>query len=159
MNIGNILKVADAIEGATVPDLGFYMGAWIGKDGDADRSGRGCGTTACVAGWAFVVENGFEPREYEDNVCAIAAQYFGLDSDTADCLFVPTADWLDKDNWDPETFRFPITDATPEEAARVLRNLAITGKVDWEAAMKPADPAMPPLPVRALPLASKEPTE
>jgi hypothetical protein len=147
MNIGNILKVADAIEQASVPNVGFNMTAWISEASPEmpDRSGRNCGTVACVAGWATIVALG---RETDDSPWDVGQSFLELDAPTAGDLFLP--------NYDTEDKRHAMTSATPADAARVLRNLAITGKVDWEAAMKPADPAMPALPVAKL---AREPAE
>lgn len=139
MNIGNILKVADAIEQASVPDLGFNMGTWIGHS--EDKSERSCGTTACIAGWSAIVDKGSIHNVGNDEIVDIAQKFLGMSGNKADELFlyVPYMNPL---------FAFRDT-VGPIEAVRCLRNLAITGEVDWEAAMKPNEPDMPSLPVSA----------
>lgn len=142
MNIGNILKVADAIEHASVPDVGFNMMGWVTEaDEDTpDRSGKNCGTVACVAGWATIIAVG---KENVSQPWVVGAAFLGLDTEAANNLFVP--------NYDTDSPRHAMTHATAIDAVRVLRILAITGKVDWEAAMKGDEPVLPPLPAsRAL---------
>lgn len=125
MNVGNILKVADAIEQG-LPNVSFDMSVY--------STARDCGTAACVAGHIAIMErmnadvaSGFE---IEDR----AADFLGLGRNDASELFRPA-------NFYERGFH------TTAMAARVLRNLAITGKVDWEAAMKGHEPVLPPLPV------------
>ena len=58
MNKENILKVADAIEQHSIPDLGFNMSIWVGIGSlYEDKSGHKCGTVGCIAGWATTVKN------------------------------------------------------------------------------------------------------
>jgi len=54
MNRENILRVADAIEQHSIPDLGFNMNQMLGEAAphNPDQTGRSCGTVACIAGWA-----------------------------------------------------------------------------------------------------------
>lgn len=144
MNIGNILKVADAIEQVSVPGLGFNMSCGIESAGHtiwrgprSDNSGRGCGTVACVAGWTCVVlaDRDTSCDQPWVDVRVDAQGLLDLSDVLANALFEPA-----------RGLRSSVTD---EHAVRCLRNLAITGKVNWEQAMKPADPAMPALPVAA----------
>lgn len=145
MNVGNILKVADAIEQATVPGLGFNMGTvYNGRGVFEDLSGHSCGTVACIAGWTLAAVEGAPDRYGTQKAMEVAAQWLGLHLDSDDNTGEAAELFL------PEGFEEDIH--TPAQAVRCLRNLAITGKVDWEAAMKPADPAMPTLPA---PVASK----
>ena len=143
MNVGNILKVADAIDGRVVPDLGFNLQLPF-RTGGQDYSGHSCGTVACIAGWASLVEGRHidDATSWRKEVMPWAQTYFGLDEAAANELMAPMSIIL--------TRRFPMP--SDKDAVRCLRNLAITGKVDWEAAMKPADPVMPALPA---PVASK----
>ncbi len=142
MNIGNILKVADAIQAAELvaQDIGFSMGS-LGGPPEAhcvDLSGHSCGTVACIAGTAVAVLEGVEVfrkfRLYSDERAAplLGLTRVGLFDGQAGALFFPN-----------EACRNEIT---PMHAARALRILAITGKVDWIAAMKTDEPIMPALP-------------
>lgn len=117
MNTERILQVAAEIEAmphAVVredPDLefdlefenaGFNMLMW----NDAEP----CGTVCCIGG--HIAPTG------GDRLKQVADQ-LGLTLDTADLLCYPI---LPTDDWGR---------ITPAQAARVLRHLAETGKVDW----------------------------
>lgn len=149
MNIGNILKVADAIEQHSVVELGFNMGVGIedlADCGGRDMSGHSCGTVACIAGWTAVALRGFGVKHTPwMQVHAAAIEQLGLTQSLATALFYPE---------EPDTGRVR-RDIGPDHAARALRNLVITGKVDWDAAMLPADPVLPALPS---PVAAKQTT-
>lgn len=117
MNKDNILKVADAIEQHSIPDLGFNMDFFSsprshGSAIKADHSGHDCGTVACIAGWA--VQVGDLPRTF-----AAARQYLGIDDDLGDDLFYGDSDDL------------VLADIAVPQAVAVLRYLAETGEVDW----------------------------
>lgn len=129
MNRENVLKVADAIEKHSIPDLGFNMAAYLTSN-EPDKSGHGCGTVACIAGWAFEVSTNRRPVDWHDDVDGVAAAFFGIDARTAEKLFVPLADVR-------ATF-FPLLHAEPRHAVAVLRHLAETGEVDWSVADKVA---------------------
>lgn len=107
MNKDNILKVADAIEQHSIPDLGFNMGWWnehVG--GQNDMSGHDCDTCACIGGWTEAVLRSHD-----------ATESLGITPGDARSLFYPqvTHAWV----------------ATPAVAVAVLRHLAETGEVDW----------------------------
>ncbi len=136
MNIGNILKVADAIENSTVQNLGFNMKGYmqINSKHAIDYSGKDCGTVACIAGWACAIEGvPYEDISHSSVAFNMGAKLFGLSEEEAEELFVP----------ETETVNYYSTDILPANAVRCLRNLAITGKVDWEAAMKDDEPVLP----------------
>jgi hypothetical protein len=141
MNVSNILKVADAIEQASVPGLGFNMGGWkVSADkAHPDLSGHSCGTVACIAGWTCEINGipmradcAFSNYQLSDNAAAI----LGLTEEQREELFTP----------EHEAVNYHGGMIGPVEAVRCLRNLTITGKVDWAAAMKPDEPVLPPLP-------------
>lgn len=141
MNIGNILKVADAIENSTIPDLGFNMGEGVARTDEfnPDLSGNHCGTVACIAGWSRAVQLSRIPRFKEecanwDGIKGDARKFLGLDRKTANELFEPDGEVAFDDR------------ITPAHAINALRTLAITGKVDWAGSMKSNEPAMPSLP-------------
>jgi hypothetical protein len=129
MNVENILKVADAIEQHSIPDLGFNM-LWLKSEvgGDADRSGHNCGTVACVAGWTIALFGSRGDGFME------AGQHLGLPRSKYRPLFYPGTG-LDEDEADTH----PAWGATPAQAASCLRHLAETGEVDWDRAIKAAE--------------------
>ncbi len=140
MNIGNILKVADAIEKASV--CNFNMASWVQVED--------CGTSACIAGHCYIMQGGelsintdsrdariLRYAEYS-SVVPLARDFLGLTDDEAGKLFLPT------DNANINTG--DLDDITSEHAVRALRILAITGRVDWIAAMNLSEPDMPSLP-------------
>ena len=127
MNRENILAVADAIENQSIPDLGFNMGGFIVETGDdwQDKSGRSCGTVACIAGTAHVLRTGdrtigHNVRDYD---CTPDAEWLGLTEDEADGLFFAVSASAN------------LYEITPSQAVSVLRHLAETGEVDWERAL------------------------
>lgn len=136
MNVGNILKVADAIEQASVPGLGFNMLNFRANGRYEDKSGHHCGTTACIAGWAVAVEG--TQLETPWLTCDNAIPFLGVNPDQARELFYAS-----------RSHEVRLSKITPTEAVRCLRILAITGKVDWAAAMKGDEPTLPALPVNA----------
>lgn len=122
INVENILRVADAIEQHSIPDLGFNMGVFRSKADPTDPSGvdltgHNCGTVACIAGWAeaVYVREGGDPDRYRSS-----SWYFGIEDDrTSERLITPPG-------WRTNPSQF-----TPERAVAVLRHLAATGEVDW----------------------------
>lgn len=115
MNVENILKVADAIERHSIPDLGFNMRTFGAPANDdyRDFSGHNCGTVACIVGWTLRVLPAFRAWFNEDAV----AHPFGISQ----------SDWVELTL--PDGYRF--SEATSSQAVAVLRHLAATGKVDW----------------------------
>lgn len=125
MNKDNVLKVADAIEQHSIPDLGFNMGYWRNSVHYIDRpvrdlSGHNCGTVACIGGWTEAVL-GDPVRDLGK-----AGELLQLDPDRAGMLFCP-------DGWHTDNAKF-----TTARAVAVLRHLAETGEVDWSVADKVA---------------------
>lgn len=121
MNTENILRVADAIEQHSIPDMGFNMGTFRGEADSGhpmsvDLSGHNCGTVACIAGYAetlFVMDGG-DLADYGGS-----GTFFGISDDDQIALIMPRG-W----NLDPRQY-------TPQRAVSVLRHLAATGEVDW----------------------------
>ena len=114
MNVENILKVADAIEQHSIPDLGFNMAEWHSKayEDAPDRSGHDCGTVACIGGWTeAVLNNGKEFPSWED-----VGACLGLGAIDSEQLFFGNG---------------CNTRTTLAQAVRTLRHLAATGKVNW----------------------------
>lgn len=125
MNKENVLAVAAAIEGHTIPDLGFNMGNWVAKESSTrpDRSGHSCGTVACIAGWTKRIRTQIPVGINEDFYWGPEAKWLGLDVDEGEELFFG-------DDWTCAH----LNDVTPSEAVAVLRHLAETGEVDWSVA-------------------------
>ncbi len=117
MNVENILKVADAIEQHSIPDLGFNMRRWRDRAGASspDLSGHGCGTVACIGGTAEAM---FPKKLAEDAL--------GLTHEQSKALFFAVDGTGNRVISDEE-----FGSITPSQAAAVLRHLAATGEVDW----------------------------
>ncbi len=137
MNVANILATADAIEKASI--AAFDMNNWVI---DHDRFGideNRCGTAACIAGHAYLLSGGqIGCRGFVtgNGVRPLARKFLGLNPFDASVLFIPS-----------DYHEFALDEITAEHAVRCLRNLAITGKVDWIAAMKDDEPELPALPI------------
>jgi hypothetical protein len=142
VNRENILKVAQAIEDAArpeaEPEIGFNMTMYVDRYAvsGSDRTGHNCGTTACIAGWAWHIAKGRVPDEGSYYVREEGAEFLGLEvgSRTERDLFCP--------------IDVPDHALTPARAAAVLRHLAETGKVDWSVGSKgefsaPPAPSLP----------------
>lgn len=134
MNKANILRVADAIENGELVKrgIGFNMAFYLAPTEESlvvDKIG-GCGTTACIAGWAYALQRPrtkaatFIKRDVEVHVRADATEFLGLTGVEAHKLFVPSDE------------AGPWRNITPAHAVAVLRHLAETGEVDWS--VKPA---------------------
>lgn len=119
MNRENILKVADAIEQNSIPGLGFYMRDVFDTEDD-------CGAVACIAGWAWHVERNMERPMTRPEVKGLSpdnsAAFLGIFGDTASFLFYGGGTDLS------------FSELTSPVAVQCLRNLATTGKVDWDRA-------------------------
>jgi len=117
MNTENILQLADEIERqehAKTDEMkgwGFNM-AYFRHD---------CGTPCCIAGFAaeHVRRNVGEQVEM---ITEVARKWLEIDRSTALSLFIP--DVLERHG-------VRLSDITPAMAARTLRNLAETGRVEW----------------------------
>jgi hypothetical protein len=119
MNKNRLLLLADVIERGKAPeahpDLTFDMGQfWVGG------VGAGCGTTACIAGWAVVEFARDEKLIRAPKMADKAQKLLGLDAAQAHELFYAVG--RDVAMWN----------ITPKHAAFTLRNLAETGVVDWK---------------------------
>ncbi len=118
LNVENINIVADALERGS-PELDLDQEYWA-YDSE-------CGTSACIAGWTVFI---FEPAifsQYLDDdqsadISEIATRYLGLDVEQTGRLF-----------------HF-VFNSNPKIAARVLRHLAETGKVEWDINPEPEIP-------------------
>lgn len=127
MNKEKLLQVADAIEASELLHFGFNMKVF--KDSTAigilDNSGRGCGTVGCIAGWTIATFQADHWKSGDPDIFAFRAQEeLNLtDRQAHDLFFVGPAQ---------ENPYHPGWDATPAQAAMVIRHLAKTGEVDWD---------------------------
>lgn len=137
MNVSNIFAVADAIENGTIPGLKFNMGLLYSprEEGTAE---------ACIAAYAGIMaRDGEKPAERlifgggAHMLVLEGAKYLGINMGVGLDLFTMgmTTDFN------------KMSSVTAKQAARCLRNLAITGKVSWDDALKDNEPVMPALPV------------
>ena len=128
MNRENILKVADAIEQHSIPDLGFNMD-WLETERiyrlsghreivRKDNTGRDCGTIACIAGWACRLAG--VPANFGS-----ARKFLGIPENLRDPLFYAHG----------SAVQDRLEDIQPQTAVAVLRHLAETGEVDWNRAL------------------------
>lgn len=131
-NADAINAVIASIKGETENSktLGFNMSYSIQND-RTDRSGRDCGTIACIAGHAYVNATGAKGRKITqlgeaymwDHIFNTAQAKLGLTMEERELLFFGQ----DEDGE-------PVIDldtVTPEHAIRVLENLRDNGVVDW----------------------------
>lgn len=127
MNVENILKVAEVLESDAAEDH-FAMSSvlsWAGKFEDISSKPvreilHNCGTTACILGWTVALADTETPYSgtMDDE---IASKFFDMDQDELYPLFYAEDAMSIRD---------------PKAAARVVRHLAATGKVDWSKAFE-----------------------
>lgn len=126
MNKERILQLADALAASACPiiagkRLGFDMENFWNDSFGHDRTGQGCGTVGCIAGWAAAL---FDPGacpsgSVQGSIFLIGRKALGLDFKTAYCLFTP------------DDMQINYRAVTPAVAAQVLRTLVETGYVVW----------------------------
>lgn len=129
VNAQNILKVADAIAGKSIPGLGFFMDylTYSGSSAaDLDMIGTpNCGTVACIAGWASHVMGQPDNPSFSE-----AQSFFGITAEQREELFYARNHPLAEDDgygW----VTAPLDEISGAQAVRTLRHLAATGEVDW----------------------------
>lgn len=128
MNKDRLRRVADAIEKAELASkgIGFNMFRYISRAGDGlsiDQTGRDCGTVACIAGWAAILNDPTNIRESSILVPGRAQEWLELSDDEAEMLFVRAENVL------------PLTSVSTAHAVTVLRHAADTGEISiraWE---------------------------
>lgn len=133
-NAENINKVIASIKGEieATKKLGFNMSYPIQND-RMDRSGRGCGTIACIAGHAYVntldVKRGTIVKlayTFEwGKLFKVAQDELGLTYEEREKLFFA----VDPDS---EEELADLDEITPEQAIRTLEHLRDTGEVSWK---------------------------
>lgn len=130
MNKERINELADRIDAVKPGDeIGFNMDNFIStpwRDDEGtlitpkDFSGAECGTACCIAGW-IALGHEEERREKMQTFTEFGSKHLGIGWEIGYALFHPDEDAA----WN----------ATPQQAAKVLRILAATGRVDWETAL------------------------
>ena len=128
MNTEKILKLADIIENQPDTELG---------DGGFNMSDTAhhCGAPACIAGHAVVMEHGVGSLEnrstgmprYPIAVMKMAARILGLEEAQRQELFAPVTPTANYRRRDPRHSDY----ISAARAAKTLRRLAHTGRVDW----------------------------
>jgi hypothetical protein len=135
MNVDNIIKLAEVLEREeTQQHFDLNNWAWNAHRLESfayqpydEEILHTCGTVACVAGWAKAL---FAPKSC-DLPFDVGAEVLDLEHEQSYHLFTPPTDeWALK--LPPE--KPYVYDATARGAAKVLRHLAATGKVDWSKA-------------------------
>lgn len=146
MNTEHLLAVADAIEHASIPDLGFNMCDFLAAADQQhpDHSGRACGTVACIGGWAYSLAKHATPPAYVEryspaaqDVFDTARDFLALTEESAERLFFVEglkSDGYGADDEDLERI-------TPAQAVAVLRHAAATGEIDWARVLEPTETA------------------
>ena len=138
LNVGRLHEFAGIIE--SLPEGQFDMGLW--GEGTAEEAIAHihthaavpeCGTPACIAGWAAVLYAGDADEESIDNLGAAyrihdaGAGALGLVGASTRPPEGPRT--MADELFTPQTLR--LSAVTQHDAARVLRHLADTGRVDW----------------------------
>lgn len=121
MNKTNVLALAAAIEADTIPHISFSLNFWLEPAANMadhdDYDTTSCGTVACIAGYGHLVSGG---TLADWNGSPPVAAWLDLTVSEATHLFTPALDRA-------------YSTVTREQAGKVLRHLAETGEVDWEA--------------------------
>lgn len=122
--VAALLRVRDTI--AAVPEQHFYMGSFVSLAvfSAEDLKEFHCGTTACIAGWACILErpgaNIYDPEmpNYADPE-TLGQEVLHLDQAQAGALFYARGAGPS------------LGDVTKDHAIRTIDHLIETGKVDW----------------------------
>ncbi len=138
-----LLAVADAIEHAALveKDIGFNMEVYVSTGSSLeDQTGHHCGTVACIAGWANLLEDAAKYRDESINHPREAARLLMLDDNTAFELFsgFGTEHYPNYDEDDEE-----YLNVTTAHAVAVIRHLAETGDVKWHGFDENGKPVTP----------------
>ena len=133
MNKIRVLELAGLMYGLAAQEESgvgrLYNQRQFGHGMEKGANGYACGTTGCIAGWASLLYGGHDERDTYD---AEAKAWLDLSRNQANQLFSseallsPAIEYTDLD----------AVRVSPEEAAKVLTYLALTGCVDWGAARR-----------------------
>lgn len=135
MNKTNIRRLIRVLEGKEkLPGLNFNMGSYVYRPLDPDRAPH-CGTCACIAGHAAILEAGYQRaprgkkiiRDLAEKSHETAARWLGLSQIDANKLFF---------GWGrPHELVTYMENITKEHAVAALKLLLKTGEVDWRTAI------------------------
>ncbi len=135
MNVRRLNRIAKILEAKRKPGLPkFDMSSWIDVADTFDDSIEAakaslasnplCGTTACISGYACFLY----PKEHTSLFLKSGARILGLDSDTAECLF------LGKFDPDVTDYSKDISQITAKEAAAEIRRMVAQFRKERKAA-------------------------
>jgi hypothetical protein len=146
MNKENLLKLAEVLESEQAQKH-FDMTQWIThhpnynnldwqehhervNESVLKEAVKDCGTVACIAGWAATLATPDQKLIFVSgaSVQQTAEDWLELDKAEAVMLFIP---WSASYYADRSKYKRNSNTITAGEAARVVRHLAETGKVDW----------------------------
>lgn len=110
---------------------GAFQAIDVGED--AATFVETCGSTACICGWAIAI---FDPKSplYSEETFLHGGSLLGLNATQITNLFAPSLASSGGKAFDRQGRE--LYDATPKEAAKVVRYLAETGEVDWAKALE-----------------------
>jgi hypothetical protein len=146
MHIERLTELAEWLEAGAPHKNGV-----VAFDMNVGVAHNGCGTVCCIAGaavqffsplasdYASDAEDSYDQavleNDYNNGEATLASQcdflrvgrdaqaLLGLDLETAEALFKPESEHWGEAIWD---------EITPMKAARVVRHLIATGRVDWD---------------------------
>lgn len=114
-----LLALADLVESqphvAEDEGPGFCMSDWVHRKSPKDS----CGTPSCIWGWAEHMRTGSVEIDATAPVSEVD-EWLGI-----------TTGRLSLDLFSPTLPTSSLNDVTPSDAAKTLRKLAETGRVDW----------------------------
>lgn len=115
--------LADIIERheLTKRDIGFNMGPYWRRShsGDEDQTGKGCGTVACIAGWAAAFDGAATVHTDSSSIAFRAKNILGLSENESTRLFGAYGCRVDL-----HSISVPL-------AVAVIRDFADTGEINW----------------------------
>ena len=125
MNVANMTALANLLD--TVNPAKFDMCNWVGwlgggkmKHADYHHVGE-CGTTACIAGWAFVLQ--YSTKEARTNALHVEHRWIDDEAQAWLDLTGPERDYLFTGQWSnkQDSEHYYIGIGTPQEAAAAVR--------------------------------------
>lgn len=114
LNVPAVRELADLVEKQKHDGIGEESGF------NMSRYRHGCGSPACIAGWALWMEYPGDDFDWVEDVAEEAGKILGIDEyEDQMHLFLG------------HEFIGDLQKITPSDAAKVLRNLADTKEIDW----------------------------
>lgn len=104
-------------------NVGFNMRDFFGNtySKDDDKSGRNCGTIACIAGHAHLLADGTDYLQSPNTSWMVAKEFLDLTGTKANDLFYGHC----------RNGNVDLNEVKPEHAIEVLEELKKTGDVNW----------------------------